>query len=386
MNAGDLTADRRRDLLRRGFSRRDFGRLAALFAMGAGPAVSLEATHAQGLSARMDIPKDAVRLNSNENPMGPCPEALEAIRAIAPRGGRYLYEETFAFNRLTAEMEGLPVDCVAAFGGSSDPLHRIVMAFTGPKRGLVVADPGYEAAERAADVLGARTTRVPLREDGSHDVDAMAKADPTAGVIYLCNPNNPTGSITRPEDVDRLIATKPDGTIVLVDEAYLHFSTNARTAMPHVRQGKDVVIIRTFSKLFGMAGLRAGSAMARADLIDRIREFGAGALPVTGIVGAMASLKVADRLVPERRAVVTHLREETAAWLASKGCASFPSEANMLMFDVGRPGQLVASEMMKQKVAVGRSWPSHPNHIRLTIGTSEEMAKFREAFDRVYRA
>lgn len=381
-----LSVDQGRDFLRRGFSRRDFGRLAALLATGAGGVASFEAAQAQGLSARVDIPRDAVRINANENPMGPCPEAVEAIREVVVRGGRYLYDETFAFARAAAEMEGLPRDCVAAFAGSSDPLHRAVFAFCGPARGLVVADPGYEAPERAARVLGAKTTKVPLRADGSHDVRAMAAADPQAGLIYLCNPNNPTGSITRPEDVKLLVASKPKDAIVLVDEAYIHFSKNAATAVPMILQNKDVVVLRTFSKLFGMAGLRAGSAMGRFDLIERLREYGAGALPVTGMVGAIASLKVADRLVPERRAIVTDLREDLVAWLSSRGCSAFPSEANMLMIDVGCPGREFSSALLKNKVAVGRTWPSHPNHIRITIGTAEEMAKFRAAFDRVRQA
>ena len=126
-----------------------------------------------------------------------------------------------------------------------------------------------------------------------------------------------------------------------------------------------------------------GAALGRPDLIERLRRYGAGALPATGMAGAIASLKVADRLVPERRAIVADLRDETSAWLASRGCPSLPSEANMLLVDVGRPGPSFAADMLRLKVVVGRTWPSHPNHIRVTIGTPEEMSRFREAFDRV---
>ena len=194
--------EQRRDLASRGFTRRDFGRIAAFLTAGAALPFYNEAAMAQGLSALPGLPADAVRINANENPMGPCPEAIAAITAIVAQGGRYLYGETGEFVKTIARIEGLAAESVLPFAGSSDPLHRAVMAYTGPKKGLVCADPGYEAAEKAARFVGAKVTRVPLRKDGSHDVQAMASIDPDAGLIYICNPNNPTGSVTRKEDVD----------------------------------------------------------------------------------------------------------------------------------------------------------------------------------------
>jgi histidinol-phosphate/aromatic aminotransferase/cobyric acid decarboxylase-like protein len=169
---------------------------------------------------------------------------------------------------------------------------------------------------------------------------------------------------------------------VLLDEAYIHLSKNAVPASALVAAGKDVIILRTFSKLYGMAGLRAGAALGRPDLLAKLRNYGAGALPVTGMVGAIASLKVKG-LVEQRRDVIADIREQTAGWLTKKGFAVLPSEANMLMIDVKRPGRQFAQAMIKEKVAIGRSWPSMPEHVRITIGTSEEMAKFRSAFERV---
>ena len=201
-----------------------------------------------------------------------------------------------------------------------------------------MADPGYEAGERAAQFIGARTVKVPLRKDASHDVQAMAQADPEAGLIYVCNPNNPTGSVTRKEDVEYLVANKPKGAVVLLDEAYIHLSHTAEPGTPLVAADKDVIILRTFSKLYGMAGLRAGAALGRPDLLEKIRSYGAGALPATGMVGAIASLKVKD-LVPTRRKIIADIREETVEWLDKKGYAVLPSEANMIMVDVHRPGR-----------------------------------------------
>ena len=377
-----LSPESRRDLIRRGFSRRDFGRVAALLTAGAAFPFYNESALAQGLSALPNLPPDAVRINANENPMGPCPEAIEAICKIVPQGGRYLYNETFAFVAQMAEVDGVPRDHVMPFAGSSDPLHRAVLAFTGPGKSYVVADPGYEAGTRAAHFIGAKTVSVPLRKDYAHDVSAMAQADPDAGLIYVCNPNNPTGSITPKEDIDYLVANKPKDSIVLLDEAYIHLSKTAQPASKLVADGKDVIILRTFSKLFGMAGLRAGAALGRPDLLAKLREYGAGALPVTGMIGAIASLKVKG-LVEQRRNAIAEIREQTAGWLVKKGFTVLPSEANMLMVDVQKPGREVFQAMLKEKVVIGRSWPSMPKHVRITIGTSDEMAKFRAAFERV---
>jgi histidinol-phosphate/aromatic aminotransferase/cobyric acid decarboxylase-like protein len=285
-----------------------------------------------------------------------------------------------------AETEGLPVSHVMAFAGSSDPLHRSVLAFTSPRRPLVIADPGYEAPERAARFVGAKVVRVPLRKDYSHDALGMARADPDAGLIYVCNPNNPTGTVTRKADIDALVAGKPEGCVVVIDEAYLHFSTSATPATDHVTSGKDVIVLRTFSKLYGMAGLRAGAALARPDLLEKLRGFGGlGILPATGMAGATASLKV-KTLVPERRAAFAAVRDDLFAWLDRKGYRYIPSEANMVMVQGKGPGRQTAEAMLRYKVAIGRAWPSLPDHARVTIGTRDEMAKFKTAFERVMEA
>jgi histidinol-phosphate aminotransferase len=367
----------------RGLTRREFGRLALLLGAGAGLPFYNEAALAQDIKAIASIPPDAVRLNANENPLGPCPAALEAVRSVVPHSGRYGFGLSNAFVEALAAAEGLPETHILPSAGSSDPLHRSVLAFTSPTRSLVLADPGYEAPVGAARFLGAKIIQVPLRKDWSHDVRAMAKADPNTGVIYVCNPNNPTGSVTRKEDIEYLAANKPAGCVVLIDEAYIHFATTATPATELVAAGKDVIVLRSFSKLYGMAGLRAGAALARPDLLERVRGYGGiGFLPSTGLAAAVASLK--DKaLVPERRRVVAEIREDLFAWLDKKGYAFLPSEANMVMIDGKRPGPEIAAAMLEQKVAIGRAWPSLPTHVRVTIGTADEMAKFKAAFARV---
>jgi len=333
------------------------------------------------LSMVQGMPADAVKINANENPLGPCPEAAEAIRAVVQKGGRYLYEETFGFKETLAETESLKPSYVTPFAGSSAPLHQAVLAFTSPSKSFVTADPGYEAGERAAQFIGSKVIRVPLKKDYSHDVKAMVKADPNAGVIYICNPNNPTGTLTPKEDIEWALANKPAGTILLLDEAYIHLS-GATGATDLVAKDKDIVILRTFSKLYGMAGLRAGAALGRPDLLEKISPYSAGALPVTGMVGANASLKV-KTLVPERRKIIKNVREDVFAFLDKNKFAYVPSVSNKFMLDAKGPGMALADKLRGEKIYVGRVWQSWPNFVRVSVGTQDEMNKFKAALLKV---
>lgn len=371
-----LTPEQEKDLLRRGFSRRTFGRFASLLAAGAALPFYNEPAMAQ-LSNTGPIPADAVKINANENPLGPCPEAADAIHSIVQRGGRYLYEETSTFVQTLAPQEGLKPTYVLPFAGSSDPLHRVVLAYTSPTKCLVAADPGYEAPFRAAQFIGAKSIKVPLTKTNAHDVKAMVAADPNAGVIYICNPNNPTGTLTSREDIEWAVANKPKGSVILLDEAYLHFS-DAQRCSDLVAADKDIIILRTFSKLYGMAGLRAGAAFGRPDLLEKIQGYGAGALPVTAMVGATASLKTAT-LVAERKKNMRAIREDVFNFLQQKNIAFVPSDSNCFMLDTKRPAKEYMMAMQKEKVYVGRVWPAWPTYSRITIGTADEMAKFKAA-------
>jgi len=361
-------------------SRRGFARIAAL--AGALPVPVLTERALAQLSYPGEAPPDAVLLNANENPLGPCVEALEAMQQALRRGGRYQFGETLRLARTAAAREDVPASHVQSFAGSSDPLHRVVLAFCGPGRAFVTADPGYEAGERAAAFVGAPVRRVPLTPDYAHDIEGMLRAaGKEAGVFYVCNPNNPTGTLTPHAAVEHLLREKPAGSVVLVDEAYIHFC-EAPSCMDLVREGKDVVLLRTFSKIYGMAGLRAGLAFARPDLLDRIRPYGTGFLPVTGMVGANASLE-ARGVIAERREFFRRTRENLFAWLREKGIDFVPSVSNKVMIRTPKPGREIAAAMAARKVIIGRSWPSWPNHVRVTIGTPDEMEKFKAAFAEV---
>lgn len=368
--------------LQRGFSRRSFGRIATLLTAGATLPFYNESAMAQLSLIKEPIPPDAVKIDANENPMGPCAEAADAIHDIVKRGGRYLYEETSVLRNTLASVEGVKPEYVQPYAGSSAPLHQAVLAFCSPQKSFVVADPGYEAGGNAAKFVGARAIQVPLTKDYAHDVKAMARADSNAGLIYVCNPNNPSGTLTSREDMEWLLANKPAGSILMVDEAYIHLSEAATPATDLAAKDKDIIVLRTFSKLYGMAGLRAGAAIARPDLLEKIHSYSAGALPITAMVGATASLKVKN-LVPERRKTIREIREDTLSFLDKHNFHYVPSVSNKFMVDVKRPGREVIESMRKEKVYIGRVWPVWPTYVRVTIGTRDDMAKFKTAFLKV---
>jgi histidinol-phosphate/aromatic aminotransferase/cobyric acid decarboxylase-like protein len=332
------------------------------------------------------MPADAVRISSNENPMGPCKEACEAMAATLPNGGRYGSGDVAAATRALADIEGLKPNYVQMFAGSSDPLHRFTMASVSKEHPLIVGDPGYEAAARAAEWVGADTIYVPLTKGSMiHDVKAMAAAHKSPGLIYLCNPNNPTGTCNSKEDIEWLVANKPAGSVLLLDEAYIHLS-KATPGSYLVAQDKDVIILRTFSKLYGMAGIRAGAAFARPDLMKRVAIYGTGFLPITSMAAVTASLQVKD-LVPVRRKIIADIREETFAFLAKNNIEFLPSDANMFMMNVKRPGgEFSAAMASKGHVYIGRTWKAMPNWVRVTVGTSQEMARFRDVCLECYNA
>jgi histidinol-phosphate aminotransferase len=375
------TYEMNKKLVQTGFSRRSLGRWAAMLAAGAAlPLPNEFSLAAQELDFRA-VPAGAVKIDTNENPLGPCPAALEALGAIAKDGGRYHFELPRAFSQAMAEVEGLKPEYIQANPGSSLPLHWTVMSFTSPTRPYVVADPGYEAGDAAAKMVGAPIVRVPLAKDYSHDVKAMLAAAPNAGLFYICNPNNPTGTLTPRADIEWLIANKPAGSIVLLDEAYGHF-TGQPMASDLVANAKEVIILRTFSKIYGMAGLRAGAVLARPDLLRKIQVYGNTWCPTTSMAAATASLKQ-KTLVAERREITKNTREDTFAFLQKNNFKFVPSVSNKFMVDVKRPGREVKAALAKENVIVGRSWPVWPTYLRVTIGTPDEMKKFQTAFLKV---
>ena len=368
------------------FSRRSFLRLAAAGTAG----FALPLVHegslawAQGMPARPPPGADVVMINSNENPLGPCAAARKALGDIIPDGGRYLFGMTDDLVSTFASKHGLKPEWVLPYAGSSEPLQYAVLACTSPKRSLVTANPTYEAAWEAAEQNGAKSYKVPLTKDHAHDVRAMLKVTASPGLYYICNPNNPTGTTTPRAAIEELIAHKPRDSVVLVDEAYIEFSDEP-SVLDLVAAGKDVIVLRTFSKIYGMAGIRCGFAVARPDLIKRLALYGSNPMPVTATGAAIASLKD-DTLLPERKRANAEVRDELFSWLEAKGHKFTRSASNCFMVDVGRPGKQVIAAMKDRGVYIGRTWELWPNQVRITIGTRPEMERFKTAFTAVMAA
>jgi histidinol-phosphate aminotransferase len=334
---------------------------------------------------RGPFPKDAVIIDANENPLGPCRTAREAIAEITGDSGRYSYWLTDDLAKRFARQEGLKPEYVRAFPGSGEPLHFSVLAFTSPSKSYVTADPGYEAGMHAAKIAGARVVKTTLTSTYSHDVKAMLAAAPDAGLFYVCTPNNPTGTLTPHADIEYLVEHKPKGSVVLVDEAYLHFS-DGTSALDLVKADKDVVVLRTFSKIYGMAGLRCGLAIGRPDLIEKVSSFsGSNSLPVTAVAAALTSLDDAS-VVPERKRINATVRSETFSWLDRNGYTYVPSVSNCFMLDSKRPAREMIEAMAAHNVFIGRAWPVWPTHVRITVGTKSDMEKFQIAFHEVMQS
>lgn len=369
-------------LTRRGFAKR------AGFAASAAGMLS-EMAFAQRAALNVgDLPKDMVWLNANENPAGPPPAVLKAMVDVLPTSNRYHYQEFGSFYATLAHSEDLNPDQILVGAGSSEMLHAGVEAFTSPTRPMISMAPTYEGPPEVARALGRKVINVPVTDKYYADVKKLvAEADKAGGgLIYICNPNNPTSAVTPKDDIAWMISNLPANTVAMIDEAYSHFAETPEmeSALRFVRQGKDVVVTRTFSKIYGMAGLRAGYACARPEMIKQMAPFRNNVISIVTARGVLAALGESKTMIPERKAKMAHTRKELCTWLGQKGLHYIDPQANFVMIDVGRDVREIAPAMAKRGVAVGRPFPPLNKLLRVTIGTDQDMAKFRDVFWSVY--
>jgi histidinol-phosphate aminotransferase len=343
---------------------------------------------AQRAAVNFKMPKDVIWLNGNEFPHGPPQSALKAMTEVLPLSNRYHYQEFGEFYAALAHSEDLTPEQILVGAGSSECLHAAVEAFTSPTRPLITLTPTYEAPPEVARASGRQVVTVPLTAKYTADVHKLIAAADKAGggMIYLCNPNNPTSTVTPKAEVAWMVANLPANTIALIDEAYMHFAETPEmeSGLTYVRQSKDVVVARTFSKIYGMAGLRAGFAAARPDLIRKMAPFRNNVISIVTARAVLAAI-AEKNLVAERRAMLARTRGELCSWLKSKGVMYLEPQANFLMIDVGRDTREFGRDMAQRGVAVGRPFPPLDHMLRVTVGTDEEMAKFRDAFWGVYK-
>ncbi len=384
-----LAEQAQEDLLHRGYSRRQLLRIATVFGAGALTIAATAGRPAWASGGKPDpAPEAKIRIGSNECWTGPMAPGQEAAAAIISSSNRYAPQDQRGdFIRAVMEVEKVPYDYVAPWPGSSDPLSRSVVTFCSPSRGLVTADPTFELAGRTAEWLGVPVNRVPLTPDYTHDVKAMLAANPHAGLYYVCSPNNPTGTTTPIADLEWLVANKPAGAIVLIDEAYIHFA-DVPSAAYMAAAGKDVIVMRTFSKIFGMAGMRMGYVMARPDIIEKMMRYDggmqSGALPMPSLACATASLTAA-RLIAQRKSQMQEARAMALDHLKKRKLRVIRTEANMFMVDWRtRQAADMRTAFRTQSVDIGRSWPIWPTISRVTVGSMSDMEGFCAALDKVW--
>lgn len=367
-----------------GPSRRDF--IAALGVTAAvGSARPLFAEPQVRAPQQAAAPPRDILLNYNESPYGPSPRAIAAIRAAKDAViSRYFAEENYdSLRDALAAHHGVTRDHIRIGAGSTEILKACDDVFLANGKTLIVANPAYEAVIQYAANSKAEATRLRLTEDYAHDLPRMVQTtNLSTGLIYVCNPNNPSGTINRKDEVAFFMARIPESATVLFDEAYAEFVSDPgyESAVKYVKEGRNVIVAKTFSKIHGMAGMRIGYAIAKPELIARIAPFTVD-YAATGLAAnaALASMKDAayTKEVARKNAIE---RTRFVAEMKKLGLSCVESHANFVMVDLGRQVSPVAGALAAKRIFVGREFGSMPNFLRVTLGTAAEMTAFYPAF------
>jgi histidinol-phosphate aminotransferase len=326
-----------------------------------------------------------VRLSANENPYGPSPQAHAAMKNSSDVCCRYPDEANDVLIDKIAKINGVNREQIVLGDGSSEILKLCAETFTGPTQGKLIApDPTFEAILEYSKACGGEVVKVPLTSDFHHDLEKMGAAA-QKGLIYICNPNNPTASITPKRDLREFIAKTSPETMILVDEAYFHYadSPDYESVIPLVKDHPNLIVARTFSKIYGMAGLRCGYCVAQPETIKRMHPFQMwDSVNIMALAAASASLDDVDQVNGGQK-MNSEAKNFTLSELEKLGYKSIPSQANFIMFDCKKPVVPIIKAMKERNVQVGRLFPALPNHMRLTIGKHSEMESFLAAFKQV---
>jgi histidinol-phosphate aminotransferase len=342
------------------------------------------------LEGIMAAPEPA-RLNRNESPYGLPPAAVEAIReAITGKSNRYPGDE--AITKLTEEIAkkfGVNAEQVVLGCGSTEILKMATEAFCSPSRAAVVAEPTFEAVVSNCPLAHARAVKIPVTKGHRHNLAKMWQAaGQGGGLIFFCNPSNPTGTLIGKREVERFIPRLPRGVVLLADEAYWDYidTPDFESCVRYVKEGRPVVVSRTFSKVYGMAGLRLGYAIGRKDLIKRMARYQLANNPNQLAAAAASAALKDDKFVATVRSLNAEVRDQVATELRSMGLQVVPSQTNFILMKLGRPAQPVVEELKKRGVLVGRVFPAIPNYLRVSLGKKEEMRSFLRELGQVISA
>jgi histidinol-phosphate aminotransferase len=328
------------------------------------------------------------KLANNENPYAPSEAVMKAIMGAMKYSNRYGYPDGNVTEEI-AKHHGVERQNILLGSGSGEILNVVGQTFLGTGLKVVGVDPTYGSVYSYASGIKSDAIRIPLNEDASQNIPAMIKATVRnyreVGFVYMCNPNNPTGRVVSAREIKQLLDGIPEDMPVLIDEAYHHYVVDPgyATSVPYVLEGRNVIVARTFSKIYGTAGLRLGYAIAPANLIQRMRNHTTGTINALVKHAAVAALK--DTQEEQRvKKVTIDLRTKAVADLQAVGYESLPSEGNFFMVHIKRPVQPVIEEFRKRGVLVGRPFPPMTQHLRVSVGTADEMVRFQTAFKQIF--
>jgi histidinol-phosphate aminotransferase len=329
-----------------------------------------------------------IQLDSNENPNGPGGRALDAVRNALPLANRYPYEEAGTLTATIARLHGVQASQVIIGCGSTEILRMAMQAFTSRTRHLVTAMPTFETPGEYADAFGVPIHAVRVGANFKLNLRTMELEAQGAGLVYVCNPNNPTATVLGAAEmsafVERVGRASPQAA-VLVDEAYHEYvdDPSYKTSIPLAVTHKNVIVSRTLSKIHGCAGLRCGYAVAHGETIAKLARFkletGVNQL---AIAAARATLGDRERIERERT-INRETREFTRRLFESLGCIVAPSETNFILVDLRRDSRLFRDGCRRAAVVVGRSFPPLDNYVRISIGTMDEMQRAAVVFKRL---
>ena len=335
-----------------------------------------------------DFSKIKVRLLANENPYGPSPKAIKAIAESASKGNRYVYSSSRKMEEMLAEIEGVKPENILLAPGSTDILEKTAVVQCMNGGNVISADPAYMSLVKTSMAVGATWKNIPLTADYAHDLDAMADAvDSDSKLVYICNPNNPTGTITPSKDIMAFSRKVADKVPVFIDEAYIELAMDPKitSAVGLVKEGKDVIIARTFSKLHGMAGLRIGYMVAQPERVQSIKdmvrtEMG---ISVTSMEGAMASLKD-EEFQEKTKTLNQECREYVMGELKNQGFEPYPSYTSFILFPIDMPTDKFMMAMVDKGIGIRTYNIFDKPHCRVSMGTMEEVKKFTSALAQVH--
>jgi len=331
-------------------------------------------------AARAAAMPAAVRIGSNENPYGPAASAIEAIGKTSVGANRYPGQWTQTLTNTIAQKFSVPPEYVMLSGGSGDILRAVVYTYASKTKPMVTGLPSYESPTRSAQHVGAPLREVPLTSDWRLDLPAMAVKAVGAGLVYICNPNNPTSTVVPVADltafIEKVVATSPR-TSILVDEAYFEYADHPGfgTVVPLVTKYPTLIVARTFSKIHAMAGMRVGYAIAQPKTLEAIKEYhSASGMSVMSLSAANASLLDIDNM-EKNRSLNREVRKMTIEAFEKSGYTVAPCDANFLFVNIKRDSRGFQEACRQKGVQIGRAFPPMTTWARISVGTKEEMEK-----------